>query len=92
MQTSFILKRLRNKYKHIILLLSPKPLPPFMMMMILETIKFQVYSIHRIDLCQRLTVLQDSCKTHLCSRFCLLEAIYLFVYIFSCDIKFNIII
>jgi len=68
-----------------------------MMMMILETIKFQVYSIpsayvHRIDLCQRLTVLQDSCKTHLCFRFCLLEAIYLFVYIFSCDIKFNIII
>ena len=47
----------------------------------------------RINLCQRLTVLQNSCKTHLSSRFFFLEAIYfLFVYIFSCDIKFNIII
>ena len=46
----------------------------------------------RIDLCQRLTVLQDSCKMHLCSRFCYLETIFLFSYIFSCDIKFNILI
>jgi len=43
---------------------------------------------NRIDLCQRLTILQDSCKMHFCSRFCFLEA--MFVYIFSCDIKFNI--
>jgi len=43
----------------------------------------------RINLCQSLTVLQDSCKTHLCSRFCILEAIFLFEYIFSCDIKYN---
>ena len=44
----------------------------------------------RIDLCQCLTVLQDSCKTHLCSRFCFLDDILRFVYIFSWDIKFNI--
>ena len=30
----------------------------------------------RIHLCQRLTVLQDSCKMYLCYRFCLLEAFY----------------
>ena len=29
---------------------------------------------------------------HLGSRFCFLEAIFLFVYIFNCDIKFSIII
>ena len=46
----------------------------------------------KIDLCQRLTVLQDSCKMHFCFKFCFLEAIFLFVYIFSCDIKNNIII
>ena len=37
-------------------------------------------------------VLQDSCKIHLCSRFCFLWAIFLFVYIFSCDINYTIII
>ena len=41
----------------------------------------------RIDLCKRLTVLQDSCKTQLWSRFCFLEAIL--VHAFSCDIKYN---
>mgnify|MGYP006890251863 CR=1 FL=1 len=46
----------------------------------------------RIDLCQRLTVLQDSCKMHLCSRFFFVNAIFHFVYIFSFDIKYNIII
>ena len=46
----------------------------------------------RIDLCQRLTVLQDSCKMHLCFKFCFLQAIFFFWYIFSCDIKINIII
>jgi len=46
----------------------------------------------RIDLCQRLAVLQDACKMHLCSRFCFLEGVSIFVYIFSCDINFNIII
>ena len=32
----------------------------------------------RIDLCQPLTVLQDSCKMHLCSGFLFLWAIFLF--------------
>ena len=45
----------------------------------------------RIDICQRLTVLQDSCKIQLCSRFCFLGAIFRFVNIYSCDIKYNII-
>ena len=44
----------------------------------------------RIDLYHRLTVLQDSCKMHLCSRFCFLDVVLICVYIFSCDIKFNI--
>jgi len=46
----------------------------------------------RIDLCKCLTDLQHSCKTPLWSRFCFLEAIFLLVYIFSCDIKYDIII
>ena len=45
----------------------------------------------RINLCKHLTVLQDSCKTHLRSRFCFLEAIFRLAYIFSCDIKYDII-
>ena len=47
---------------------------------------------NRVDLCQRLTLLQDSCKIHVCSRFCFSETIVRFAYIFSADIKFNIII
>ena len=47
---------------------------------------------NRADLCQRLTLLQDSCKIHVCSRFCFSETIVRFAYIFSADIKFNIII
>ena len=46
----------------------------------------------RIDIWQLLAVLQESCKTNLCSRLCFLEITFLFVYIFSCDIKYNIII
>ena len=41
----------------------------------------------RIDLCQRLTVWQDSCKMHLCSNFCFLDAIFVLVFIFSRDKK-----
>ena len=50
-----------------------------------------IYLCQRRDWCWCLgsTVLQDSCKMQLCSRFCFLEAIFLFVCIFSCDIKFN---
>ena len=44
------------------------------------------------DLCQRLTVLQDSCKMHLCSIFCFLEAVFLVVHIFSYDITYDFII
>jgi len=36
----------------------------------------------RTDLCQRLTVSQDSCKMHLCSICCYLEFFFLSVYIF----------
>ena len=47
----------------------------------------------RIDLRQFLTVIQDSCKTHLRSRLFFLTATFsMFVFICSCDSKFNIII
>ena len=45
----------------------------------------------RIDICQRLTVLQNSCKIQLCSRICFVYAIFHFAYIFCCYIKYNII-